>query len=250
MIDRKEIRRRAGRLGLDQRHVRNDYVLNHVLAAIAEQSSGLIFRGGTALARVYWPDYRLSEDLDFISVQRVEVGSFLKTATKLASQRTGLDLNVKLGKPSDGWMRSLVFWNDGTLLVDVNMDETAYLPATTRSLNLPYRDLGGAEREIEVVELAEILGNKWHMLGEDDRREPRDLFDVWVALQRRVPFEEIARGHKAKYGFLPTVDSLRQTLALSRLWEERLGHQVADLPAFAEVQAAVSSAFQEWDSRR
>jgi hypothetical protein len=44
MIDFTEIRNRAGILGVDERSVRNDYVLNHVLAAVAERSKGLIFR--------------------------------------------------------------------------------------------------------------------------------------------------------------------------------------------------------------
>jgi predicted nucleotidyltransferase component of viral defense system len=68
MIDRNEIRRRARRLGVTVDHIERDYVLNHVLAAISADPAELIFRGGTALARVYWPDFRLSEDLDFITM--------------------------------------------------------------------------------------------------------------------------------------------------------------------------------------
>lgn len=250
MIDLREISRRARSLGLDQRHVKNDYVLNHVLAAIAEGSSELTFRGGTALARVYWPDYRLSEDLDFISLQRVEVSSPLTIATKLASKRTGLDLSLELGKSNEGWIRSFVVWNEGNLVLDVNMDERAYLPAQTRSLHLPYLDLGSFERHIKVVDLSEILGNKWNMLGEADRNEPRDLFDIWVGLHRHVPFNDIALGHKAKYGYWPTIVPLKKAEELSPLWEERLGHQIADLPSFAETHAAVRSAFQTWTKER
>lgn len=250
MIDLREIRNRAGILGIDERSVRNDYVLNHVLAAVAERSKRLIFRGGTALARAYWPDYRLSEDLDFISGEGFEVGPLFKIVIDLASTRTGIELGFDPGKSVDGWMRSFVFWNEQKLQIDVNMHERAYLPARALRLSLPYRDLGDRERNIEVVDLAEILGNKWHMLEEPDRKEPRDLFDIWAGLQRSVSFDEIARGHEAKYGYLPTVHPLKQALDLSRLWEERLGHQLADLPAFEDVHADVASAFRLWDAGR
>lgn len=246
MIDLREIRNRAGSLGVDERSVRNDYVLNHVLAVVAERSKRLMFRGGTALARAYWPDYRLSEDLDFISGEGFEVGPLFKIVTDLASKRTGIELSFDPGRSVDGWMRSFVLFDEGKLQIDVNTHERAYLPPRALRLSLPYRDLGDRERNIEVVDLAEILGNKWHMLEEPGRKEPRDLFDIWAGLQRRVPFAEIARGHEAKYGYLPTVQPLKQAVDLSRLWEERLGHQLADLPAFEDVHADVASAFQAW----
>jgi predicted nucleotidyltransferase component of viral defense system len=66
MIRDVEMRHRARRLGVDVDFIRKDYVLNHVLAAVAESDNDITFRGGTALARVYWPDFRLSEDLDFL----------------------------------------------------------------------------------------------------------------------------------------------------------------------------------------
>jgi hypothetical protein len=75
-------------------------------------------------------------------------------------------------------------------------------------------------RSCSVVELAEILGNKWFMLGDDDRREPRDLYDVWAGLIRfEVPFSELARGHRAKYGFGPQEGQLTRALRLQALWE-------------------------------
>lgn len=66
MIDSRAFSRRARDLGIREGHVRSDYVLNHMLAGISETFNELHFRGGTALARVYWPDFRISEDLDFI----------------------------------------------------------------------------------------------------------------------------------------------------------------------------------------
>jgi len=45
-----------------------DYALSWILAGISEHQSlknNLVFKGGTALKKCYFGDYRFSEDLDF-----------------------------------------------------------------------------------------------------------------------------------------------------------------------------------------
>lgn len=50
MIATDELRRRARELSVEEEHVRRDYILCHVLAAMAQMFPELVFRGGTALA--------------------------------------------------------------------------------------------------------------------------------------------------------------------------------------------------------
>ncbi len=48
--------------------VEKDYAIGHMLAATYEHpvlKERLVFKGGTALRKAYFPDYRFSEDLDF-----------------------------------------------------------------------------------------------------------------------------------------------------------------------------------------
>src|SRR5437773_12195031 len=48
--------------------IEKDYALSYVLAGMAKQpelSHSLIFKGGTALKKIFFGDYRFSEDLDF-----------------------------------------------------------------------------------------------------------------------------------------------------------------------------------------
>ena len=48
--------------------IEKDYALSYVLAGMAKQSElshSLIFKGGTALKKIFFGDYRFSEDLDF-----------------------------------------------------------------------------------------------------------------------------------------------------------------------------------------
>ena len=59
------------RVGLPWEVLERDYIISWVLAGIASVPSlkeTLVFKGGTALRKCYFDDYRFSEDLDFTGV--------------------------------------------------------------------------------------------------------------------------------------------------------------------------------------
>jgi uncharacterized protein len=209
-----------------------------------------ISRGHSLGRRIYWPDYRLSEDLDFTSERPVaNLETRLSEVVQIAKDRTTLDLVLKYGAPQRGWSRSTIEWADRGLLLDVNSDVEVALGASREKIDLPYQDLRDIDANVSVFSLAEILGNKWYMLN--DRREPRDLFDVWCGLIRfGVPFEEIERGHRARYGYGPSSGSLDNAKRLEEPWDVRLGHQVADLPPFRQVYRDVKREFERWYEKR
>jgi len=56
------------KLGIRDTQIEKDYVIGWVLNGISNNEylrERLIFKGGTALRKIYFHDYRLSEDLDF-----------------------------------------------------------------------------------------------------------------------------------------------------------------------------------------
>ena len=55
----------AASTGFPARLIEKDYFCTLVLQYLARQQSGLVFKGGTCLAKVHLGFYRLSEDLDF-----------------------------------------------------------------------------------------------------------------------------------------------------------------------------------------
>jgi len=250
-VNATEIRARASRLGIDTASIEKDFILNHVLAAISQGEPALLhFRGGTALARVYWPDFRLSEDLDFVTSARIgEIQGLLSEAIELAEARTGIPLDLRFGSPAGGYWQSLVVWSDQELTIDINAGESARMPVEMRSLDLPYQDFRDNRYEIPTIALEEILGNKWYML--DDRDEPRDLYDLWAALCRfQVPFEDVAAGWSAKYQGVPKKWLLVRAKRLESAWEERLAHQLDELPAFGQAWACIEEVFDTWEQGR
>jgi len=75
------------RLGLPWEVLERDYLLSWVLAGISQVEAlrdTLVFKGGTALRKCYFGDYRFSEDLDFTAVGAVPTGTAMESAIREA----------------------------------------------------------------------------------------------------------------------------------------------------------------------
>ncbi len=245
-MNEREIRIRARKLGLPAPQVRKEYALTHVLAAIADAELPFTFRGGTCLARIYWPDFRMSEDLDFVGDEHIpDLAEVLQRAVEIAAARSELPLELRFVSPGRAYARSVVRWADQEVLLDLNLGERSFLPVERRRIDFPFADLREPERTIRAASLAEILANKLYML--DDRSEPRDLFDLWSGVCRfGVTMDDIAIAFRAKYGGLPAKWRLDRAMKLKASWVERLEHQVRPLPPFDEVHADLLAKFSRW----
>jgi len=65
---RHRIRAASGRQGIPQQVIEKDYVLSYILVGISSHpvlQDVLVFKGGTALKKLFFGNYRISEDLDF-----------------------------------------------------------------------------------------------------------------------------------------------------------------------------------------
>jgi uncharacterized protein len=68
MIKPGEIQKKAREVGVRDQQIEKDYILSWILQGIAQHgqlSKAIVFKGGTVLKKVYFDDYRFSEDLDF-----------------------------------------------------------------------------------------------------------------------------------------------------------------------------------------
>jgi uncharacterized protein len=75
------------RLGIPWEVIERDYVLSWTLAGINRVESlrsTLVFKGGTALKKCYFGDYRFSEDLDFSGREGAPTGPAMERAVRKA----------------------------------------------------------------------------------------------------------------------------------------------------------------------
>jgi predicted nucleotidyltransferase component of viral defense system len=89
---RADLNRIATRQGVPTEVIEKDYLLSYLLAGLTDvpELHGLKFKGGTALRKVYYGDYRFSEDLDFSAVDGASVSELavaLAEAGKAAEAR-------------------------------------------------------------------------------------------------------------------------------------------------------------------
>lgn len=249
MIPPSELARLAHRLRLGDKTIELDYVLTWVLLAIANSPlrDQLAFKGGTALKKIYEPDYRFSEDLDFTLIDDMSNDDLL-AATKALFPWLRREVNLVLdlrrvevhqtGNPAiylnyvgplRGGLGSRFFKTDFT------RDELLLFPLAEAPLQALYSDCRDRAETLLVYSPEEILVEKLcALLG---RTEPRDLFDVHYMLAHQlVDLQAVSFRLSEKIAFkgldlTGLVDVLlRKQDTLGRLWEPRLRGQMPDLP--------------------
>ena len=257
MISTAEVAKLAHRLGVGDRVIEKDYVLSWLLVAIAESDlrDDLAFKGGTALKRAYYPDYRFSEDLDFTlcaDLSHDDLVDAFETLFPWLDRRVNLTLTLRSGEQSVFESTTLLVNYVGPLRarlgsrhlkVDITRGELLLYPLSERLLQAPYSDYPANVR-LPTYTLEEILTEKLCALM--GRTEPRDLYDVyWLFEWGDVDLSFLPANFAAKCqhkrqepGRLDEV--LRGKVGtLDKLWASRLAMQVSDLPHLSEVLRVV-----------
>jgi predicted nucleotidyltransferase component of viral defense system len=208
MIHAKEINAVAAKNKLKGTQIEKDYILSWILFGIAGNellSKQLVFKGGTVLKKIYFPDYRFSEDLDF---------------TLLEEKITNDELfHAK---------------------IDITRSETLEYPVEQRSVFALYSDLPEQSFQLQCYSLSEVLIEKMTALM--GRTEPRDLFDFWYLTEHegmntryhKPEFERKAKNKKHDPRLFEE-KVLAKEKNLKQSWEKKLTNHVYELPGFDDV---------------
>lgn len=278
---RGRLRAEAARLQAPIELVERDYALGHVLAALygdAQLSAALVFKGGTALKKAYFGDYRFSVDLDFTAVGGPrgdvllsEVSTVAEAAASSLGEHGPFEVvaqrrSERGGHPSGQeafkvgvrfpWQRRPMC----SIKMEITVDEPVLLPVADRPLLHGYgEDLAATlrcySREEIVTEKLRTMRQAMMRLeaGRWLRNCARDYYDLWrlcVDPEVAVNLAEVAR-------ILPEKLSVREVEARTvddyfppavteearRQWESSLGNLVRPLPDFevavAELRASL-----------
>ncbi|MDD5501326.1 MAG: nucleotidyl transferase AbiEii/AbiGii toxin family protein [Candidatus Omnitrophica bacterium] len=251
MISRAELQRLANREKVALGTLEKDYVITEVLKALSlvpALSELLVFKGGTALRKVYFPDWRYSEDLDFTvkhDMTKEELRQDLDQWYQQVRLVSEIQLTTKMLHKPDGYARVRTQFigplsYPGMIFMDLSFDEPLCLdPERRRVLATPF---SSGEQEVLAYPLEELLAEKMRSLLE--RGKSRDYYDVWRLLKEHsstLDLELLSTvlpkklSHKnlnvtAVDDFLP-----RDIKGLKRYWEKDLGQQIVSLPSLEEV---------------
>ena len=233
-----------------------DYCLAWFLAGLSRSDlkSVLVFKGGTALKRCYFGDYRFSEDLDFTLT---DVLSFDELQHRLEGVYRSVRENSGIVFAFDRQDRqkhanSYTFYLRYTgplptasdVKVDITLRECLVFPIQEKPVIRGYEEYADIpeDRPIRVYSLEEIATEKILALADQARNEPRDLYDFWhLMMLETLDLEGLASAVGLKLEFRSkSATDLEASIAkkearLMALWANRLMHQMSDLPPFDEV---------------
>lgn len=200
MLDPGEVAEVAERFGVSDDQVHRDHLISHLLGSLSEQlSDEVVFFGGTALARTFLPDGRLSEDIDLLAVgeRSYVVGTIESTFAWVAPREFGrLTWVTPLSLVSDvehGIVRS----SEG-LTVRVQVLRAAHYPDwDTQRSQLVQRYADAPPATLTTLTRPSAVAAK--TVAWIHRHAPRDLYDLW-ALGRQGGIDAEAAQAFARWG--------------------------------------------------
>ena len=183
----------AGGRRIPEAVIERDYVLAWFLTGLAGHPlrEVLAFKGGTALRRCWFENYRFSEDLDFTLIRPITLEKILAGLNEIfATVETACGLQIAFDREDrHGHQNSHTFYlryqgplpaaND--VKVDITINEVLCFPLQDRPIQRTYDsfdDLPGGPT-VKVYAIEEIAVEKLLALSDRARNEPRDLYDLW-----------------------------------------------------------------------
>lgn len=245
MITRAQITRRASREGVPAQTVEKDYVLAHIVAAVAGlgEESQLIFKGGTALRLCHFEDYRYSADLDF-SVTGASLEAALAAISRSLGSATGVIEGLRLTDdqpPRIAYLGPL--GRERKLKLDLADDELV-IETELRRLLPRWPDLPD-DRAVRVYTLLEIAGEKLRCVLQ--RLQCRDLFDLHLLFETEVDAAEAVVVFEAKARHRRLDPASFESKYRSRVgqyrqrWEAELKEHVpGDVPHFDSIERGLA----------
>lgn len=258
MIDETAIRRIARELGVRTDYAEKNYVNSWVLYGVYESRFGgdLLFKGGTALSKLYFPDtWRYSEDLDFTVLGEYDGSKeALRDALDLAERLSGIHFEItdyheaSVSTYPAHYVEAHVqyqamFDHRNTTELNVMIDEVVARDPASHTHS--YEDVDPFS--LSAYSLAEICGEKLRTLYQ--RVRGRDYYDLYriISGDETPPLEIVAPIFEAKREHAPeesyhTPPTPADGVPSSRLstveddWQTTLPELASELPRFDQVE--------------
>ncbi|MBS1494774.1 MAG: nucleotidyl transferase AbiEii/AbiGii toxin family protein [Bacteroidetes bacterium] len=255
MIKSGEINKIANQNALRDTQIEKDYILGWILYGISKNDTLdklLVFKGGTAIRKLYINNYRLSEDLDFtisegkINMEQLKtefknVIDWVKNESRMELEIRDENLNTK-GNYSFyiGYVGPL--GGDITkrdIKVDISDSEILCDEIVNRTALNEYSDLS-EEYSLKSYSINEIIAEKLRSLMQ--RTVPRDLYDIWYLLEIEqndlescIEFFKKKAEYKDKdpAKFYETISAKEEKFKAE--WKKSLEKQFKEIPDFEKI---------------
>lgn len=260
MISIQEIRENAKRSGVMTRVIEKDYYLGILLNAISKDPNkkDFIFKGGTALRKCYFNNYRFSEDIDFTVIKRqFNQENILSGLIKAWCKKSNADFGTTFELYKLSLEREIYGQESYSVTVHyqgiegrgkINIDFTFYEQVESKPLSKQIKHAYSDKADyhpskILVYSLEEIMAEKLRAISFIHYYpRNRDLYDIcYIANNARINRAKLTKLFVAKCRFKgidPVLLKEVNAVYLSKFkksWDIQLGHQIKNLPDFQQM---------------
>lgn len=263
LLSNRLLKEQGGRR-IPENVLEKDYCIAWFLVGLSRVplKNTIIFKGGTALRRCYFPDYRFSEDMDFTLLESItfeELKQELEIVYKEVKQASNINFQFSRPDPNTH-QNSYTFYlsyvgplpttsTPKEIKVDITIKEKVFYDPTNQSVIKScqeYTDLPEDEK-ILVYSLNEIASEKTVALLDPARTEPRDLYDLWylidesnkVDLYNCLDAINAKLAHRGKNIETVRDNFIKKEARLKYSWKKRLSEQMAYVPEFENIFRSV-----------
>lgn len=258
MIKPGEIQQKARAVGVRDQQIEKDYILSWILFGIAKHeqlSKAIVFKGGTVLKKVYFEDYRFSEDLDFTLLNsettNEQIFEWFKEVFEFIKEEANIPLEIiDNNEHEDGGINFYISYigplggqgNNKRVKVDISRSEQLVFEPVMKDLFVDYTDLEAYQ--LLCYPLEEVLVEKMRSVMQ--RMQARDFYDIWYLLEEHGmdadfylnEFETKCKSKDLKHTDFPQKLAERLPQYKGR-WQSSMSEQIKDLPDFDQVEREV-----------
>lgn len=254
MIKPGEIQQKANAVGVRDQQIEKDYILSWILFGISKHehlSTTIVFKGGTVLKKVYFEDYRFSEDLDFTllnsEIPNEQIFSWFNEVFEFIKDEANIPLEIiDNNEHEDGGINFYISYigplggqgNNKKVKVDISRSEQLVFEPVMNDVFIGYSDL--EEHQLWCYSLEEVLVEKMRSVMQ--RMQARDFYDIWFLLEVHGmeadyyinEFETKCKSKNIAHSDL--LKKLAERLPQYKgRWKSSMSEQIQDLPDFDQV---------------
>lgn len=258
MIKPGEIQNRAREAKVRDQQIEKDYIISWILQGVAHHENlaeTIAFKGGTVLKKVYFEDFRFSEDLDFTllndEISNEQIFEWFREIFEYVQEEANIPLEIiDDNEHKDGGINFYISYigplggqgNNKKVKIDISRSEELVFEIITQDVIISYTDQ--EPHQLLCYPLQEILVEK--LRSTMQRMQPRDFYDIWYLLEiHRMDIDFYTNEFKTKCENKEIVpaefhEKLNQRLPQYKgRWQKSMADQIHYLPDFEQIEREV-----------
>lgn len=247
MIRDTEIKQMARNYRVPETTIEKDYALNWILKSLSQETDSMALKGGTGLRKVFFKNYRFSEDLDFTLRRKMEISELerlIKKIIKTSKKESGINFQdtVLCEENINGYEVNIYFTifrrggNPLRIKFDITKPEKEKILLPLEKMKIFHIYSDDCSSTALVYSIHEIIAEKMRSIFE--RTRARDVYDVWY-ISKNIDTAQAFVIFPAKCEFKKLTPDIEDMLDRKQdfqiAWSGSLGHQLKVLPDFELV---------------